>query len=113
MDEYKINPRVQNLTNTKKRKFYLSSRNPDWAFNPSSYWSGGSITYYTVLNISNGQRRPLVQGVYPTYKAKDSLGENEILIETGVSSGKESTPHINYRSNEKENVFKFLNIHDA
>jgi hypothetical protein len=108
MNHYKTTPKVKQITGTRKREFALLDKG--WAVNTGSYWSGGTKYDFLVWNIRTGQQKNPPAGEYPTFKSEYTPGENEILIQTGVSCGKPSTPYIHCRPEDKENVLKWLGV---
>lgn len=75
----------------KGRRFYLREfRSPQ---NTSSYWSGGSINYYQIVNLATGETHSPPSGQYPWCQSKDRgqiwlLTDDECLLWESVVRGK-------------------------
>lgn len=106
MNYYKTTTKVKQITGTRKREFALFDRGGP--VGTSSFWNGGTKYDFLVLNIRTGQQETPPAGQYPTFKAEYTPAENEIIIQTGESCGKPSTPFIYCRPEDKENVLNYL-----
>lgn len=100
---------VKNLTNSRKKTFYLTTST---TFACTSGWSGGSISYFNLWDFILGKELPL-QGVgnqFNKLAVSQELPMNAILIETGVFCGKPSCPQLTCRPEQEQQVKAFLGV---
>lgn len=105
----KSTPKTKSLTGSRKREVRVSSGSS--LINVDSYWSGGSRSDFSVLNIDTGLNI-LPQGNHP-FGASGRLGyalrSGDILIETGTFCGKPATPTFHCRAEDEARVLEYLN----
>lgn len=109
MNTYPTTQKVRQLTNTKKRSFFLSTAN---TYRIQSGWSGGSRSYFSLIDFHTGKDLELkgLGDQFSKMPIETEMPLNSLLIETGISCGKSSTPHITCRPEQEEEVKKYLGI---
>ncbi|MFM1755118.1 MAG: hypothetical protein RL621_2 [Bacteroidota bacterium] len=96
------------ITKSNKKKFSLHSVKAGRELDTGSYWDSGSKDNHIILNYRTGVSFIPFAGNYPTFKASHSLQPGEIMITTGFTQGKESTPLITFQENEETEVMNHL-----
>ena len=112
METYKTTAMVRRLSGTRKREFNLVLYNtPSITKDCNSYWDGGGIDKYAVLDM-NGQyiRTP------PSGDGLNKLADpyviqpGTLLMETGVFCGKPTTPTFYGHESDRPWITKLLGI---
>lgn len=103
-------PHIKQLLNTKKREFGLQFISFPHSHNTASYWEGGSINYYSVMDLQTGKYSHPPAGSYPDFKAAYILPKDHILIQSGVFCGKPATIKIYAYEDNKQNVMDWFKL---
>lgn len=107
MKRYQITAQVKNLTDTRKREFSVSGGYT--TISTDTYSDGGSISYWTVINIKTGARFRPSPGQYPWTTPNDyTLQPGDVVMETGMFCGKPMAPRFCCRTEDEAEVTKWL-----
>lgn len=108
---YSQTPATKALTKSKKKKIYFCGKKHP--VDTASYWSGGSKSNYKVINLVTKETKMPPAGVYPMFQAEYAIAENEIVLETGISEGKEATPTIHCRAEDEEKIKEIFGLNNS
>ena len=99
---------IKSITKSNKRRISLYPVEAGRELDTGSYWDSGSKENHVILNYRTGISTIPFKGNYPAFKASHSLQPGEIMITTGFTQGKESTPLITFQKNEESEVMNHL-----
>ena len=106
---FKATSRSKAFSGSGKRQIMVSE-----AYSPkqstASYWNEGSRDYYTVFNRNDRAQFNPDAGTYPHFQAEHTLQPGDVLMETGFTQGKPSTPRFTCLKGELEEMKLWLGI---